>query len=247
MEASAQFKVRNATGSGGISAIKKYCALYYGNNSMGYVLKAELITLFFSGMPGALGLFFRKHLYRGLFKACGKGVVFGRNLTLRHAHKISLGHDVIIDDGVVLDAKGENNAGIMTGDGVYIGRNTIIYCKNGDITLGNRVNISSNVQLFSSNQLSIGDDTVIAAFTYALSGGMYDYRDTTPFAAQSGMHTRGPTIIGADCWIGAHVVVVDGATMGERCVVGAGAVVTGNIPPRSLALGVPAKARPLDD
>lgn len=246
MEPSTQFKVQGAAGSGGRAAFKKYRALNYGDCSLGYLLKAELLTLFISAMPGAAGLFLRKHLYPGMFKSCGRGVVFGRNLTLRHAHKISLGDHVIVDDGAVLDAKGENNAGIIIGSGVYIGRNTIIYCKNGDIALGDRVNVSSNVQIFSSHQLSVGSDTVIAAFTYLLSGGMYDYRDATPFAAQSGMNTRGPTLIGGDCWIGAHVVVVDGATIGERCVIGAGAVVTGAVPARHMAMGVPAKSKPLD-
>lgn len=238
------FKARAASGRG--SAFEKYRALYYGDRSLAYVLKAELLNFFISGLPGAPGLLLRKLLFPSLFKSCGRGTVFGRNITLRHAHKISLGDHVIVDDGVVLDAKGENNAGIDIGSGVYIGRNTIIYCKNGAIAIDDRVNISSNVQIFSSHQLTIGHDTVIAAFTYLLSGGMYDYNDPTPFAGQSGTNTRGPTLVGPDCWIGAHVVVVDGSTIGERCVIGAGAVVTGEVPARSLALGIPARTKPLE-
>ena len=45
----------------------------------------------------------------------------------------------------------------------------------------------------------------------------------------------------AGCWLGARVTVLDGATVGDRCVVGAGAVVTRPLPPLSLAVGVPAK------
>ena len=61
---------------------------------------------------------------------------FGRHLTLRHAHKIRLGQGVVIDDNGVLDAKGDGNRGIVLGNRVYVGRNTIIYCKNGDIHIG---------------------------------------------------------------------------------------------------------------
>ena len=242
METGNSFKVKDAAGRGGFA---KYRALVYGDQSIGNIIKAELLTMLTGNLPGALGLILRKWFYPGFFKQCGQGVIFGRNLTLRHAHKISLGHHVIIDDNVVLDAKGDANRGITIGAGAYIGRNTIIYCKCGDIEIGDSVNISSNCQIFSSNRVVIGQNTVIAAFTYILSGGMYDYRDPTPFAQQSGMNTRGPTQIGPNCWIGAHAVIVDGVQIGEHVVIGAGAVVTNDVPSNNLALGVPAKPKPI--
>ena len=50
-----------------------------------------------------------------------------------------------------------------------------------------------------------------------------------------------PVSIGKDCWFGANVVVCPGVTVGDNCVVGAGSVVTRDIPPNSFAAGVPAK------
>lgn len=50
-----------------------------------------------------------------------------------------------------------------------------------------------------------------------------------------------PVTIGDDCWFGANVVVCPGVTIGDGCVVGAGSVVTRDLPPRSLAVGVPAR------
>ena len=50
-----------------------------------------------------------------------------------------------------------------------------------------------------------------------------------------------PTRIGADVWLGAGVTVLGGVTIGEGCVVGAGAVVAHDLPPYSIAVGVPAK------
>jgi acetyltransferase-like isoleucine patch superfamily enzyme len=104
------------------------------------------------------------------------------------------------------------------------------------------VNISSNCQVFSSNRLTLGRQTVIGAFTYILSGGEYDYtnRDLT-FAEQSGMETKGPLTIGPNCWLSAGVTVLDAACIGEHCVIGAGAVVTKPVPANSIAVGVPAK------
>jgi acetyltransferase-like isoleucine patch superfamily enzyme len=56
-----------------------------------------------------------------------------------------------------------------------------------------------------------------------------------------GFDSKGPTRIGENAWLGAHVVVTSGVSIGERCVIGANSVVTEDIPPFSLAAGVPAR------
>lgn len=241
-QAPSDYKVKGVLKDERKSAFRKYRDIYYGDTSLWYVIKSELIVTLTAGVSGALGLALRQILYPHLFKQCGQKVVFGKNLTLRHAHKITLGDRVVLDDNAVVDAKGETNDGIRIGDDVYIGRHTIIYCKNGNITIDSRVNISSNCQIFSSNELAIGADTMIAAFTYILSGGEYDYMNrSVPFSQQAGTDSRGPTRIGTNCWLAAGVVVVDGVTIGEHGVIAAGAVVTTDIPPDSLAAGTPAK------
>jgi len=193
-------------------------------------------------VPGAAGLFLRAKLYPCILGRVGRGVVFGRNLTIRHPQKINIGRDAIIDDNAVIDAKGYANAGIAIGDGVYIGRNTIIYCKNGNIRIGDNVNISSNCQIVSSNDLTLGRDSVVGAYTYLLSGGRYDYSPgARRFAEQDGFITRGPLAIGENCWIGAGVIVMDAACIGDHCVIAGGAVVTKPFPAHSIVGGVPAE------
>ena len=233
-------KLKDAMRGGG-SAASKYFAITYGPMPRWKAVCMELATLCLSGIPGALGLFLRGRLYRPFFAAFGRNVAIGRNVVFRHPGKIKIGDGVVIDDQAVVDAKGEGNAGVEIGSGVYIGRNTIVYCKGGDIALGRDVNLSANCVVFSSNRLEMKPGTMVGAFSYLLSGGEYDYRSPTPFSRQSGMETKGPLEIGAGCWLGARVTVLDGATVGDRCVVGAGAVVTRPLPPLSLAVGVPAK------
>ena len=79
--------------------------------------------------------FLRGKLYPLILGRVGRNVVFGANVTLRHPHKIAIGDNVVIDDQCCLDAKGTDNRGIVIGNGVFVGRNTILSCKNGDIVL----------------------------------------------------------------------------------------------------------------
>lgn len=242
MQNSTSVKVKAMLQGKGKPAFTKYRQLYYGKTSFWYALKAELVITMTGSTVGALGLFLRSKLYPGLFGSAGRNLYIGRNVAFRHPKKIRLGNNVIIDDNCLIDAKGESNDGIVIDDNVYIGRNTIVYCKNGNIHLKPGVNISSNCTVFSSNRLTIEEDTIIGAYSYMLSGGEYDYTDReTTFANQTGMLSKGPLVIGKNCWLGARVTVLDAASIGEHCVIGAGAVVTRPIPRNSLAVGVPAR------
>jgi acetyltransferase-like isoleucine patch superfamily enzyme len=228
-------------GLSGGSGVRAYQNLVLGSRSWWFLLKYEFIMLLSQNCPGALGLWLRKKMFPMLLGACGPGCLFGRGITLRHPRKIRLGAGVVIDDNVMLDAKGEGNEGISLADGVYIGRNSMVYTKDGDIELAEKVNLSANCELFSGNKLVIGRGTVIAAYSYLLSGGEYDYTSLTPLAEQAGDVSRGETRVGANVWIAAHVVVADGSVIGDNAVIGAGAVVRGSIPAASLAAGVPAR------
>lgn len=224
------------------SNLEKYREIFLGDSSLFELFKFEIITTTISWMPGALGLFLRSKLYPFLFQDIGKNVFFGKDITFRHPNKIRIGSYVVIDDNCMIDAKGDNNNGIIIGDGVYIGRNTIIYCKDGDIIIEDNVNIASNCQIFSSNKLTICKDTVIGAYSYLLSGGEYDYRNTSSkFADQSGIESKCPSIIGSNCWLAARVTILDGVSVGDNSVIGAGAVVLNSIPENSLAVGIPAR------
>jgi acetyltransferase-like isoleucine patch superfamily enzyme len=234
-------KIKDLDMASGRQAFRHYRRLTHGDLPLWRVLRNELLVLFFSNLPGLLGIALRRLFYPCMFKSCGGKAVFGRSLTLRHAHKITLGRGCIIDDFALLDAKGGTNTGIVLGDGVYVGRQSSVYCKNGAITLGDRVNLSAHCALFSSNRLTVGQGCMIGAYCYFLSGGEYDYRDTTPFAKQSGMGTQGELSIGGDCWFGARVTVLDAASIGGRSVIGAGSVVVKPLPGHCLAVGVPAR------
>jgi acetyltransferase-like isoleucine patch superfamily enzyme len=223
----------------GKSSRVKYAELVIGRPGLAALLKYELIVSVAQAPPGALGLTLRKFLYPFLLGSCGRSVLFGQNVVLRHPHKIQIGSDVVIDDNCLLDAKGESNRGIRIGDGVFIGRNTILSCKDGDIEVGSGANIGFNCELFSASRVSIGRSVLMAAYCYVI-GGDHDFSDPAKSVLAQSRTSRGVTIADG-AWIGAGAKVLDGVSIGDHAVIGAGAVVREDIPAYAIAVGMPAR------
>jgi acetyltransferase-like isoleucine patch superfamily enzyme/glycosyltransferase involved in cell wall biosynthesis len=219
--------------------LAKYQDLVLGEKSLFRLVRYELIIGLASRMPGALGLVFRSRLYPLLLGRTGRNVTFGAGVVLRHPRKIVIGDNVVVDDGCVLDAKGSDNRGIVLGSGVFLGRGTILNCKNGDITLEDNVNVGSNVTVFSASDVRVGADNLIAAYCY-LVGGTHNFDDPGVPVLYQG-RTSGGIQIGPGGWLGAHVTVFDGVRIGRHVVIGAGSVVNKDVPDYAVAAGVPAK------
>lgn len=120
------------------------------------------------------------------------------------------------------------------GKSAHIGKNTHLRgCK-----IGKYVYIGSHCVL---NHVTIGNYTCIAST--AAIGGMehsYWYPSISPVLSNECIFGH-ETIIGNDVWIGAHVCIKQGITIGDGAIIGAGSVVTKDVPPYTIAYGVPAK------
>ena len=203
------------------------------------LVRFEFVVLLSSWVPGALGLFLRSKLYPLILGHVGRNVAFGANIVLRHPRKIWIGDNVVVDDQCCLDAKGTTNAGIRLENGVFVGRNTILSCKNGDILLDEDANVGFNVEVFSAARVRGGKRVLIAAYTY-LVGGDHLYDRTDIPVLRQGRTARGIEV-DDNVWLGAHVVVTDGSRVGRDAIVGAGSVVIGDIPEFHIAAGSPAR------
>jgi len=223
----------------GTSSRAKYAELVIGRPGLGALLKHEIIVSLAQARAGAFGLVLRKMLYPRLLGSCGRNVIFGQNVVLRHPHKIHLGDNVVIDDNCLVDAKGETNRGIRIGRGVFIGRNTILSCKNGDIEIGDGANIGFNCEVFSASRVSIGASVLMAAYTYVI-GGDHDFSDLTK-SVLAQTRTSSGVSIGDGAWTGAGAKILDGVTVGAHAVIGAGAVVREDVAAWAVAVGVPAR------
>jgi acetyltransferase-like isoleucine patch superfamily enzyme len=225
------------------SPTQKYKEMVIGDQGWIRLLYYEFAILFFGILPGALGLVLRQVFFKPLFKRVGRNVVFGRNLTIRQSHKIEIGNNVIIDDDCTLDAKGQNNQGISLGDLVTVGRFSSIVCKDADIVIGSHVNIGTSVKIIAANQgkIEIGNSIDIGSGCH-FSGGSYDYSDADLLPSSQRIGTKG-IILEDLAWVGAGVIILDGVTIGSKSILGAGSVVTSDIPANSLAAGVPAEVK----
>ena len=232
-------RVQDDLSSTNTSARDKYSALIVGQPGWEALVRYEVVIMLSQSVPGALGLWLRKSLYPLILGACGRNVLFGQNVVLRHPHKIRIGDDVVIDDNCLIDAKGQSNAGIRIGRGVFVGRNTILSCKNGDIEIGDGANIGFNCEIFSASRVAVGAHALIAAYCY-LIGGDHEFADRSRAVLDQARTSTGITV-GDGAWLGAGAKILDGVEIGRNAVIGAGAVVRASVPDGATAVGVPAR------
>lgn len=219
---------------------KRYQELVIGDQKITALLKYEFITSIFGPMPGAMGLFLRKHFYRYLFKDVGPNAVFGQSIIIRHGGKIAIGRNVLIDDYCVLDARGTENSAIKLDDNVSIARNSILDARGGVIEIGENGNIGSFCRIGTMSRMKIGKNVLISSYCYVGCLSRKFERVDVPIMFQ-GIVSKGGVEIGDNVWIGAGAKIMDGVTIGRDSVIGAGAVVTKDIPELVIAYGVPAR------
>ena len=103
---------------------------------------------------------------------------------------------------------------------------------------GSFLNIA--VMVASTELVEIGDHCMFANGCFVTDGN-HRFDDPDQPVTWQGFSSKGPTRIGDNVWCGANVVVTSGVTIGERSVIGANSVVTEDVPPFSIAAGVPAR------
>ena len=107
------------------------------------------------------------------------------------------------------------------------------------LNIGTHTFIGSNTQFDVLNHVEVGDHTLIAPGCF-ISDHQHGLEARGLLIDQQPCISR-PIIIGSDVWLGVGVSVLAGVTIGESAVVGAGSVVTRNIPATAIAVGVPAR------
>ena len=155
--------------------------------------------------------------------------------------------DLRLSPGCYIDAlaviwSGKGGGSVILGRDVNINRGTIVEVDNGStISVAEHTHIQAYCSLYAyAGNIRIGRYVMIAP-KCALFPYQHVMDDPTQVMEQQGFVSKGDIVIEDDVWLGAGVKVMDGVRIGRGAVVGAGAVVTRDIPPYTIAAGVPAK------
>jgi len=144
--------------------------------------------------------------------------VHGNVLEALRERRLEVGPGVLLEPGVWITAPGHARVRIGAGSFLNLG-----------------------VMVASRELVEIGEHCMLANGCF-VSDASHRYDDPGRPITWQGFESKGPTRIGDNCWLGAHVVVTSGVTIGERCVIGANSVVTSDLEPYTLAAGLPARA-----
>jgi len=183
---------------------------------------------------------------RGLlvFKKINKRAFIGKNSIIKCRQKITYGTNFTVGINCFIDAL--SYEGILAGNNVSIGKNTTIECTGSlkeigrGLVLGDNVGIGSHSFLGCAGGIVIGSDTIIGNFV-SFHSENHNYEKTDIPIRLQGVNRRGIKV-GDNCWIGAKVTLLDGAEVGNGCIIAAGSVVkAGQYADNAIYGGVPAK------
>ncbi len=171
------------------------------------------------------------------------GYIRGENIlslraSISRSLKLSLGEKVLVEKYARLTCRGDGV--IEIGDKSYIGPYVLLETQRGGfIKIGSNTRIDTFCVIYGAGGVTIGNDCLIACHTVIVAGN-HNFSDITKKINTQGLTAKGITI-GDDVWIGTGVSILDGVHIGSHTVIGAGSVVTKDIPDNSIAVGVPAK------
>jgi acetyltransferase-like isoleucine patch superfamily enzyme len=205
-----------------------------------YVWEQAILSLF-GWIPTVIGVALRALVYRLVMGLQGV-VAIENGVRLRFASQIHLASGVYLDEGAYLHA---------CPNGIRIGQNTLVMhhaelhvynfrdLPHAGITIGRDSLIGEFCVVRGAGGVAIGDRVYLSPAVHIYSSD-HVFDDADRSFIEQGVTAHGVRIED-DCWIGAQAIVLDAVTIGRGSVIAAGAVVTSDVPPYSLAGGVPAR------
>ncbi|MBI4198895.1 MAG: acyltransferase [Chloroflexi bacterium] len=212
-----------------------------GGGTAVQVSLGELLYYFYQ--RGAFPLL-RGLVYRCRLRAHGRRFFLGRGTRILYPRYLSVGDNVAIGDHVYLSCLSRD--GVQLGDNVRVREYTWAQATSQltnvgmGITVGANTYIGPHCVLGGGGGLVIGRDVTIGAYVDLLAEN-HAFADADRPINRQGV-TRKGIVVEDDCWIGNRVIILDGVRVGRGSVIGAGAVVTRDVPPSAVAVGNPARA-----
>lgn len=183
-------------------------------------------------------------LWRPFLGDCGTGLRVDAGAKVRSPSRVSIGRDVWLKEGVLIDGRSDHPVGVRLDDQVSIRAYAYIdaYGGTGSVRIGPRSGIGPFAYIGGNGGVEIGEDVMVSGHTMIVAANhRFDPRLPGPYMAQG--ETREGITIEDNVWIAARAVILDGVSVGRGAVVAAGAVVTRDVEAYTLVGGCP--ARPL--
>jgi acetyltransferase-like isoleucine patch superfamily enzyme len=181
-------------------------------------------------------------LWRGML-FYGKKVFLGRGVRLLNKKNIHLGRSASIGSYTLIDGYAKNK--VQIGENSKIGPYSEVRCTSHFSKYGTGFSLGSNSGIGkfaffgAAGGITIGDNVIMGEYV-SFHSENHNFSDTSRLIKEQGVTSKGITL-GNDIWVGAKVTFLDGAQVGNHCVVAAGAVVRGTFPDNVVIGGVPAK------
>ncbi|WP_275974180.1 acyltransferase [Argonema galeatum] len=210
------------------------------STSRRFYWKEPLITTLVGWIPLKPGRVLRSFLYRLILGRLGNSVQIEPGVEFVNADCVEIGNGTKIDRYVRLRNVGRDSK-ICVGNWVRLNRAADIKLHSGGsgyIEIGDYTSIGPYTCM-TGRHIKIGKYCLIAPHVGIFANNHVFTDPTVPIVQQG--HTYKGIVIEDDCWLGSGVKVLDGVTIGRGSVIGSGAVVNKDIPPYSIAVGVPAK------
>lgn len=205
-----------------------------------FLWQSTILNLF-QGLPTVFASLLRAKVYKTILGSIGEGCLIEKDVRLIIPSNVFLGERTFLGEFSYLDPDSSKNKIVLKND-VHISRGCVLRmsaeCK-GDLTIEDHVHISQNSYINANGGVWIGKNCLFGSNVSIISSN-HNYKDPNTSIRLQGTTER-EVIIEEDVWLGINSSVMPGVTIGKGAVIGAGAVVTKNIPPYVIAVGIPAK------
>jgi acetyltransferase-like isoleucine patch superfamily enzyme len=223
---------------GFLEKISLYAQHVCGSKKISVFMVQGFIFFIFKNFPTILGTYLRPIVYALVFKKIRSGCLIEGGVRFEIPSRIRLGGNVFIGESCWIGS-GTNTGSIDIKKNSFIAHRSTLAAQGGSILIKKHVHVSRGSYINGIGNVIIGNDCMIGPHVVIISG-THNYTDlTVPIRKQGSVKKR--IVIEDNVWLAANVNVMPGVRIGKGSVIGAGAVVTKDIPPYSIAVGVPAR------
>ncbi len=218
--------------------VARYRRRVTGSDSWGRFLWQGLVLTILADLPSIGAAVLRGRIYRTVLGGIGAGCVIEQHVRLLVPNRLFLGRRVLVGEGSFLDAHNARGR-IELQDDVWLSRGCLLVTAETEILVQEQAYVGHRCLLYGHGGIDVGRNALLANDVQLICGDHTFSRRDIPIRDQPAKAM--PIVIEEDVWLGASAIVLGGVTVGRGSVVAAASVVTHDLPPFSIARGVPAR------